>query len=354
MTNDDFGLHLGVAVRTVAKWNAKPDLVPGSELQRALDTALARAAEDAKDRFTRLSATTDEHAAGTTAARPHAVDEAVGLRLNRDPAIDDALHWLDRQAGWSSGEARRRVKNELATLDMDSLQDRVYRRGEVKREQVADALASYYARGRSQHGFYGARCGSRIVTSILTRPEWLDLRIALGDGKDDLAYLATAAPPGARLDDVAANSAVARLAEILAVGTRLVNAPLYSLRSIDVWPQGLNGVLGLTNFVEYALTLDLLETELVDALSCGQPMTAGALPLRDRYLPTAAALIDMDRRLCAGGPLALMAIARPARWHGREPDYVLLVQERSGRVLNSARRLAVVPKAFHRKYSEVV
>ena len=138
-----------------------------------------------------------------------------------------------------------------------------------------------------------------------------------------------------------------RLAEILAVGTRLVNAPLYSLRSIDVWPQGLNGVLGLTNFVEYALTLDLLETELVDALSCGQPTTAGALPLRDRYLPTAAALIDMDRRLCAGGPLALMAIARSARRHGREPDYVLLVQERSGRVLNSARRLAVVPKAFH-------
>ena len=209
MTNDDFGQHLGVAVRTVAKWNAKPELVPGYELQRALDTALAQAAEDAKDRFMRLSATTDDEAAGTISARPHAVDEAVELRLNRDPAIGDALHWLDRQAGWSSGEARRRVKSQLSALDMDSLQDRVYRRGEVKREQVAEALATYYARGSPQHGFYGARCGSRIVTSILTRPEWLNLRIALGDGKDDLAYLATAAPPRARLDDVAANSAVA-------------------------------------------------------------------------------------------------------------------------------------------------
>jgi hypothetical protein len=78
--------------------------------------------------------------------------------------------------------ARRRVKEHLAALDMESLQDRVYRRGEVGREQIAEALATYYAPGSSQRHFYGVQYGSRIVTSVLTRPEWLDLQIPLGQG----------------------------------------------------------------------------------------------------------------------------------------------------------------------------
>jgi hypothetical protein len=52
--------------------------------------------------------------------------------------------------------------------------------------------------------------------------------------------------------------------------------------------------------------------------------------------------------LCAGGPLALLAIARSQNRSRRgQPDYLFLIQERSGHVLNSARRLAVIPKAFH-------
>ena len=52
--------------------------------------------------------------------------------------------------------------------------------------------------------------------------------------------------------------------------------------------------------------------------------------------------------MCVGGPIALVAAARPAGLLGRRPrDYVLLVQERSSRVLNAVGRLAVIPKAFH-------
>ena len=51
--------------------------------------------------------------------------------------------------------------------------------------------------------------------------------------------------------------------------------------------------------------------------------------------------------MCAGGPPALCAIARPPSRARRRPDFLLLVQERSGRVLNAARRLAVIPKSFH-------
>ncbi|MFG2002128.1 hypothetical protein ACGFNU_23550 [Spirillospora sp. NPDC048911] len=51
-TNESFAETLGVAVRTVAKWNANPDMVLSTEMQQALDTALRRdATEDAKARF---------------------------------------------------------------------------------------------------------------------------------------------------------------------------------------------------------------------------------------------------------------------------------------------------------------
>jgi hypothetical protein len=56
----------------------------------------------------------------------------------------------------------------------------------------------------------------------------------------------------------------------------------------------------------------------------------------------------MERRICAGGPVALLAAARPAKAIGqKQPDYALLVQERSPRVLNAVGKLAVIPKAFH-------
>lgn len=40
LTNEAFAAHLGVAVRTVATWHQKPDLIPKAEMQQLLDTAL--------------------------------------------------------------------------------------------------------------------------------------------------------------------------------------------------------------------------------------------------------------------------------------------------------------------------
>ncbi|MGH8902149.1 MAG: hypothetical protein ACRDYA_10820 [Egibacteraceae bacterium] len=55
MTFDDFAEHLGVARRTVAKWMAEgADIVPLLVLQEVLDTALDRASDQAKRRFTSL------------------------------------------------------------------------------------------------------------------------------------------------------------------------------------------------------------------------------------------------------------------------------------------------------------
>jgi hypothetical protein len=74
--------------------------------------------------------------------------------------------------------------------------------------------------------------------------------------------------------------------------------------------------------------------------------------MRDRYLPDVASVLDVSGRLCAGGALALCAFARPATWYREHPDYVLLVQERSGNVINSAGRLSVIPKGFHQPMTD--
>jgi hypothetical protein len=127
---------------------------------------------------------------------------------------------------------------------------------------------------------------------------------------------------------------------------------LYRLAGIDVAKGRIGGSLAVTRFASYALTLDLLEGELADAVAAGRTASPGSLPLRDRYLPDLAAVTAVGDRLCAGGALALCAIARPTGLYRDRPDYMLLVQERSGSVLNAARQLAVIPKGFHQPVTD--
>ena len=65
-----------------------------------------------------------------------------------------------------------------------------------------------------------------------------------------------------------------------------------------------------------------------------------------------SSVLGVAERLCAGGALALCAIARPAGPHRGPADYALLVQERSGQVVNATRRLAVIPKGFHQPMTD--
>jgi hypothetical protein len=86
-----------------------------------------------------------------------------------------------------------------------------------------------------------------------------------------------------------------RLASVEVSNTVLVNTPLYRLLDIDIARHRLEGVVNLADFASYALTMDLLETELTGALAAAIPQRAGdgvvsaevaaQLPLRDRYSP---------------------------------------------------------------------
>lgn len=53
-TNESFARSLGIASRTVAAWHDKPALVPRTEVQQILDTALERAPDAVRERFKRL------------------------------------------------------------------------------------------------------------------------------------------------------------------------------------------------------------------------------------------------------------------------------------------------------------
>lgn len=350
LSNESFAERLGIGVRTVASWHEKPTLRQKSEMQQILDAALEQAPAPAAARFTKLVSGSPHVDAG-----PASDDAAIGAkeRLDADPNISAALDWLDVHAGWAPGIAWREVVSRLARLDMHEVAHRGSRRGRVDQRSIAQALSEYYRDPIGGHGLYGARYGdgNKLTTSILTRPDWLDLDCLLDASTDQLVITSTTADSDVSLDDKTVGSAVQRLAETLAMEVRFVNMPVYRLLGINPEKGRIAGSVGVAHFAEYALTMDLLEAELIDVLTANATPLHGSLPLRDRYLPDLATVLDLPGRLCAGGTLALCAIARPASAH-READYLLLVQERSGHVLNAARRLAVIPKAFHQPMSD--
>jgi hypothetical protein len=353
MSNVEFAVHLDIGVRTVADWHDDPGIRPRTEKQQLLDTALARAAPEIRERFAVLAGQSVP-ADGVREAGNGAAADAE-YRLIADENISGALSRLDLLAGWEPGMARRHVAARLTGLDRRDLLDRAGRRRRIGRRGIADALGGYYRGQAGKHGRYGARCGhdgTEVVTSVLTRPDWLDLGCALTASHDRLTL--DGPLPGGKvpLDAGAADAAVQRLAETLVAGTRFVDMPLYRLTGIEAEKDEISGSLGITQFASYALTLDLLEGELSDALTAGIPPEPGSLPLRDRYLPDLASVLGVAGRLCAGGPLALCAFARPADPYRGPADYVLLVQERSGSVVNAARQLAVIPKGFHQPLTD--
>ncbi|MBB5889677.1 transcriptional regulator [Kutzneria kofuensis] len=274
--------------------------------------------------------------------------------LHASPDFSAAFDWLDERASWPPGTAQTKVSARLAEVSTGELRDRNTRRRKVNRSQVARALSAYYAASEPDYGLYQVEgAGQKIVTSVLTSPDWLNLNCALNARNDRLTLTSLATHPDIELDNEGVEAAVQQLAETMATKIRLVDMPLYRLLDIKIDRDSIAGSVGVTRFVNYALTMDLLENELVDAIAADLPLRRGSLPLRDRYLPNLASVLNISARPCVGGTLALCAIARPFDPYRGARDYALLVQERSGHVVNAARRLAVIPKGFHQPDTDI-
>lgn len=334
MTNEAFAEHLGIGVRTVASWHQRPDVQPIASMQQILDTALERCSPEERRRFDQLTG---------PAVDEKALAEAERL-INEDAHVGSSLDWLDRRAGWSSGTARRKVIERLAATDKGELDARRRRRTKLEHGRLAAAVRDYYG-AHDGYGIYrGVYADASLGTTMLSHPDWLDLGTELTPDTDRL-QLSNGATHPPNIDTTTSESAVKRVAEGIALKTRIYDLPLYDLRTIDVHGGAIAGTVTMNQFVEYALTLDMLESELSDALTQNTPHTPGSLPLRDHYLPNLDKVLAVGDRICAGGPIALFAIARPASTH-QPADYLILVQERSGHVLNAARRLSLM-QGFH-------
>jgi hypothetical protein len=102
MTNESFAEYLGVAVRTVAYWRKRPEIIPKPAIQETLDAALERAPDRARAQFTLLaergdrtdrmdsSEVLDPHAFIPVASSPSAAQAVPRQRIPCDD-IDDLL-----------------------------------------------------------------------------------------------------------------------------------------------------------------------------------------------------------------------------------------------------------------------
>jgi hypothetical protein len=79
-----------------------------------------------------------------------------------------------------------------------------------------------------------------------------------------------------QLEGETLQAALVRLANVEVSDTVLVNSLLYRLLEIDVGQHRLEGVVTLADFAGYALTMDLLETELMNALAATAPQGASS------------------------------------------------------------------------------
>ena len=273
-------------------------------------------------------------------------DQLVAHAISSD--IDVACDWLDAHAGWRFGTARQRLISKLRGSEVGNARNRDAKRGSVGRSDLVALLGRYYG---DTTRWCRAMCdGMEIPLALMVQPEWLDLGLPLTHATDAFTLVGHESNDLVRLDSVAANQAVRRLVEAVALNVAIVNSPLYRLEEIAVGRGGVAGKVSTAPFVQYALTSDLLETEVVDQLVNGDGRLN--LPLRDQYLPTVASLMDLDGRACCGGVLALCAIARPADPNRGPADYVLLTQERGRRVLNGVGRLSVIPRGFHQPMTD--
>lgn len=290
------------------------------------------------------------------AAAGESEDDSVRLSTGvgasaRAARLGESLAWLDRHNGWEADTSQRRVMQHVGRADPGDVLDRHLRRSLASRSGLARTIADYYGLPPTGCRLYRPSLGSQTIeTSVLTRPEWLDLACRLAPETDQVCVDRVTRGHDSTSAESGGQAAIRRLAEAAVLDVRVSDAPIYRLLEFDPGHGVISGRVVLATFAEYALTLDLLEAELVDQV-IGR--TSNGLPLRDRYLPDLDTVLDFPGRLCAGGVLALCAIARPADPNRGPADYALLVQERSAHVLNGARRLAVIPKGFHQPLKDV-
>jgi transcriptional regulator with XRE-family HTH domain len=283
--------------------------------------------------------------------------EAVQARVEADAeAVDHAyelVEWLARRSDRPAGPILAEVTHHVADLRRAVNHRHLRGRPGASRVQTAERALRYYGpwEGAPLQPYRFACGEEQLRLSVVARPEWTGLHVPLS-GAAEQVDLTISGAAGPSFDGLLVSAASRRIGAIIAAGIRMVDTAVYRLVDVRTTPGTLHLTFDTTTFVEYALTMDLLETELVTA---GHGTSSGEvrLPVRDRLLPDLAAVADTGARTCVGGVVALFAAAREADDRRPRPDIAVLVQQRSDQVLNAAGRLATIPKAFHEPLTDL-
>jgi hypothetical protein len=167
MTNETFAGHLGVAVRTVAYWRQRPEVIPRPAMQEILDVALARAAEPARAQFMLLAAERKHGLASREVRQTGSDMTSLTAWITATNTSDDVIEQLDRAAVsladrhtqvparqllgevlqlhsnahvlLRSGRQRLRQARELIRIDGDILAHASVLIGDLGQDQAADA-----------------------------------------------------------------------------------------------------------------------------------------------------------------------------------------------------------------------
>jgi hypothetical protein len=168
MTNEAFAEHLGIAVRTVAYWRARPEVVPRPLMQEMLDVALARAPEQVRAQFGLLLAEREHgQVPPLTGSRIPVPDDVASLTawITSSNTSDEAIEHIEEatvvladmhtqvaarhvladvlqlhrktQTLLGSGKQRLRQTRELIRIDSDLLAHASVLLGDLGQDQAA-------------------------------------------------------------------------------------------------------------------------------------------------------------------------------------------------------------------------
>jgi len=208
-TIEQFSEHLDVSVRTVAYWDAQPDMVPKVDAQQLLDVALDRATADIQARFDVILASEP------TQPRP-LPDEAAPDRLGTsgDPVTRDVQLATTQTVGLV-----QRVGDGAVEILTDSLRD-------LARDHMSATLSEEFAK------VSGLRAQAMALAGRTFRPaELADLYVVAGASAALMASIAF---------DMGRWSEAERLAKLSAT-----YAEVAGHASLDAWVIGLRATLAL-------------------------------------------------------------------------------------------------------------
>ncbi len=276
-------------------------------------------------------------------APPAAVLESSDRELR---TLDFVTH-LAEQSGRPFGEVYGLVATRADSLANEPAPQRLERQHQqrsISCEQLTEAVIQHYDAGEQCYRINFA--GTQLQLPILVRPEWFGMNVDLNSGRSgefDPSAIGVVGP----ITDAMFTAAVERLADAEANDKVLYDNVIYRLVDIDVDDGRFTPRFGQARFADFALGCGLMESELAASLTTGS-----ATPIRDSLLPSIDTATNFDSYVCAGGPVALFAVARPASG-SRPADYALLIQVRGARVMDLSGRLSTIPKGWHEPASEI-